>query len=191
MTDQNLGQSNEVTREHLEIKTDAQGDKVRIVGHSVSVKDIAVWHIFTGHSVEETATHYDLTLSDVYAALAYYYDHKHEIDQQIDVKDLRETLRKQREPKRSRISNIERLETRMLQRKASDYFSISDSFLAGWVIAFMIFRLVAQTELDEDQVFFAGLLILSLPAVYKLYKILKQNQRLRETIKKTNQNSDS
>ena len=31
----------------------------------------------------EIATEYDLTLSDVYAALAYYYDHREEIDQSI------------------------------------------------------------------------------------------------------------
>ena len=34
-------------------------------------------------SVDEIATEYDLTLSEVYAALAYYHDHREEIDESI------------------------------------------------------------------------------------------------------------
>jgi hypothetical protein len=37
-----------------------------------------------GRSADEIATEYDLTLADVYAALAYYFDHREEIDRQIE-----------------------------------------------------------------------------------------------------------
>ena len=36
-----------------------------------------------GKCADEIATEYDLTLADVYAALAYYFDHREEIDQSI------------------------------------------------------------------------------------------------------------
>ena len=48
------------------------------------VHDIAIWHERLGRSADEIATEYDLTLADVYAALAYYFDHREEIDQQIE-----------------------------------------------------------------------------------------------------------
>ncbi len=35
-------------------------------------------------TADEIATDYDLTLADVYAALAYYFDHRQEIDQSIE-----------------------------------------------------------------------------------------------------------
>ena len=34
-----------------------------------------------GQSAQEIASDFDITLADIYAALAYYYDHKEEIDQ--------------------------------------------------------------------------------------------------------------
>jgi hypothetical protein len=37
-----------------------------------------------GRALEEIAGTYDLPLAAVYAALAYYYDHKSEIDQSLD-----------------------------------------------------------------------------------------------------------
>ena len=36
-----------------------------------------------GLSADEIASEYDLTLSEIYAALAYYYDHRAKIDQSI------------------------------------------------------------------------------------------------------------
>lgn len=37
-----------------------------------------------GRSADEIAAEYDLTLGDVYAALAYYFDHREEINRSID-----------------------------------------------------------------------------------------------------------
>jgi uncharacterized protein (DUF433 family) len=60
-----------------------RGGKPRIAGHRITVEDIAIWHERLGQSVDEIATDYDLSLADVYAALAYYFDHRDEIDQSI------------------------------------------------------------------------------------------------------------
>ena len=42
-----------------------------------------IWHERMGHSADEIAAEYDITLVDVYAALAYYYDHRDELDAAI------------------------------------------------------------------------------------------------------------
>jgi uncharacterized protein (DUF433 family) len=80
--------------QHIEITPGVAGGKPRIAGHRITVQNIAVWHERLGRSVDEIATEYDLSLADVYAALAYYFDHREEIDQQIKedeafVEDLR------------------------------------------------------------------------------------------------------
>lgn len=70
--------------QHIEITPGVVGGKPRIAGHRISVHDIALWHERLGRSADEIATEYGLTLADVYAALAYYFDHREEIDQQIE-----------------------------------------------------------------------------------------------------------
>ena len=45
--------------------------------------DIVIMHLRMGQSLEEISGKYDLPPAAVYAALAYYYDHKDTIDQQI------------------------------------------------------------------------------------------------------------
>src|SRR5262245_6043578 len=69
--------------QHIEITPGIAGGKPRIAGHRISVQDIAIWHERMGQSADEIASEYDLTLADVYAALAYYFDHREEIDQSI------------------------------------------------------------------------------------------------------------
>lgn len=69
--------------QHIEISSDIAGGKPRISGHRITVQDIVIWHERLGKSVDEIATEYDLTLADVHAALAYYFDHRSEIDQSI------------------------------------------------------------------------------------------------------------
>ena len=56
-----------------------------------------------GRSADEIAVEYNLTLADVYAALAYYYDHREKIDQSIKDSDtFIELLRKKTTSKVSR-----------------------------------------------------------------------------------------
>ena len=69
---------------HIEITEGIIGGKPRIAGHRISVQNIVVWHELLGRSADEIAAEYDLTLADVYAALAYYYDHRTEIDKSIE-----------------------------------------------------------------------------------------------------------
>jgi uncharacterized protein (DUF433 family) len=69
-------------RQHIVSASDVCGGKPCIVGTRVRVWDIAVL-AQAGQTPDEILTHYPhLTLSDVYAALAYYYDNRSDIDHQ-------------------------------------------------------------------------------------------------------------
>ena len=68
---------------HIEITEGIAGGKPRIAGHRITVQNIVIWHELLGRSADEITAEYDLTLADVYAALAYYYDNRAEIDKFI------------------------------------------------------------------------------------------------------------
>jgi uncharacterized protein (DUF433 family) len=69
--------------EHIEVSADTAGGRPRIRGRRVTVQDIVIWHDRLGRSADEIAAEYDVTLADVHAALAYYFDHREEIDRRM------------------------------------------------------------------------------------------------------------
>jgi uncharacterized protein (DUF433 family) len=71
------------------------GGKARIAGHRIKVADVAIWYERMGMNPDEiVSTWPSLTLSDVHAALAYYYDHRDQIDAEIrEGEELVEKLR--------------------------------------------------------------------------------------------------
>ena len=68
---------------HIETTPGVVGGKPRIAGRRIAVQHVAVWHERLGLSAEEIAVEHDLSLADVYAALAYYHDHRAEIAEAI------------------------------------------------------------------------------------------------------------
>ena len=74
-----------IIAEHIEITPGTCGGKPRIAGHRIRVHDVAVWHEDLGMSAHEICARYPgLTLADIHAALAYYYDHRDEIRRELD-----------------------------------------------------------------------------------------------------------
>ena len=69
---------------HIDCSPGVAGGKPRISGHRITVRDIAIWHQRMGKTVEEICSDHDLGLSEVHAALAYYFDHREDIDRDID-----------------------------------------------------------------------------------------------------------
>ncbi|MGA2116864.1 MAG: DUF433 domain-containing protein [Bryobacteraceae bacterium] len=60
------------------------GGKACIVGHRVRVLDIVIWHEHMGMKPDEIVDHIpSITLADVHAALAYFFDHIDEIQQEM------------------------------------------------------------------------------------------------------------
>jgi uncharacterized protein (DUF433 family) len=73
-----------VISEHIQITPGVCGGKPHIAGHRIRVQDVVIWYEHKGLSPDEIVYHYpSITLADVHAALAYYYDHFEEIRQQI------------------------------------------------------------------------------------------------------------
>ena len=75
--------STHVQEQHIEVDPAIAGGKPRIAGHRITVQSVVIWHERLGKSADEIAAEYDLTLADVYAALAYYFDHRSEVDESI------------------------------------------------------------------------------------------------------------
>lgn len=70
--------------QHIETNPDKCGGKPCIAGTRIRVWDVHVWHDLRGNSPEQIVAEFpQLTLADVYAALAYYLDHREQIDQQM------------------------------------------------------------------------------------------------------------
>jgi uncharacterized protein (DUF433 family) len=60
------------------------GGRPRIDGHRITVENVAIWHERMGMSPDEIVSSYpSITLADVHAALAYYYENREQIDASI------------------------------------------------------------------------------------------------------------
>lgn len=70
--------------EHIACKPEVCGGKPCIAGTRVRVQDVFVWHELRGLTPDEIVSQFPhLTMAGVYAALAYYWDHRDEIDLQM------------------------------------------------------------------------------------------------------------
>jgi uncharacterized protein (DUF433 family) len=81
---------------HIEATPTVCGGKPRIAGTRIRVQDISIWHELHGWSADEIVDAYPhLTLADVYAALAYYHDHRADMHHDIEAgRTLAESLKK-------------------------------------------------------------------------------------------------
>src|ERR1035437_3393135 len=74
-----------VIREHIVSTPGTCGGKPRIAGSRIRVKDVVIWHDLQGMSPVEIASKWpQLTLASIYAALAYYHDHREAINAEIE-----------------------------------------------------------------------------------------------------------
>lgn len=62
---------------------DVRGGRPILAGTDIRVQDVAASHVFHGMAAEEIAVNFALTAGQVYAALAYYYEHRDEFDAQF------------------------------------------------------------------------------------------------------------
>jgi uncharacterized protein (DUF433 family) len=61
------------------------GGRPRIDGHRIQVEDVAIWHERMGMTPDQIVSEYpSITLADVHAALAYYYENRARIDADIE-----------------------------------------------------------------------------------------------------------
>lgn len=72
-----------VLNEHIEVMPAVRGGKPHLAGTRITVEDVILMHLRLGQSLEEIAGKYDLSLAAVFSAMAYYYDHRDEVDRRI------------------------------------------------------------------------------------------------------------
>jgi uncharacterized protein (DUF433 family) len=73
---------------HITKTPEICGGRACIAGHRIRVLDIVVWHEKRGYSPDEIADLFPgITLADVYAALAYYFDNTQEIEDEFRKSD--------------------------------------------------------------------------------------------------------
>ena len=62
------------------------GGRACITGHRVRVLDVVIWHERQGLTPDDIVSQVpSITLADVHTALAYYYDHRDEIQEEIRI----------------------------------------------------------------------------------------------------------
>jgi uncharacterized protein (DUF433 family) len=87
---------------HIESREGVCGGKPCVAGTRIRVWDIHVWHDLRGQSPEEIVSLFpQLSVADVHAALAYYLDHREEIDAQANAEQSKVArLEAEQEPSR-------------------------------------------------------------------------------------------
>jgi uncharacterized protein (DUF433 family) len=74
-----------VVTEYIGIHPGYCGGEPHILGHRIKVRHVAVWHEQQGMTPTEIVVTYPtITLAQVHAALAYYYDHRDEIHAAVE-----------------------------------------------------------------------------------------------------------
>ena len=62
---------------------DVRGGRPCVAGTGITVADIVIAKVIHMLTPDDIATDYNLSLGQVYAALAYYYEHKNTVDKSI------------------------------------------------------------------------------------------------------------
>jgi uncharacterized protein (DUF433 family) len=76
---------------------DIRNGRPHIVGTTLTVADVVIAKVYQMMDVDDIADHYNLPLQAVHAALAYYYEHKAEIDDSIrERRKLAEEMKEKR-----------------------------------------------------------------------------------------------
>ncbi len=107
-----------LVKEHVKITSGISGGKPTIAGHRIRVMDIVLWHNKCGWSPDEIVSQFpQLTLADVYAALTYYWDHKKEIEAEIQRAEEVEAKARSRHPSKLK-EKLEVTRSEVLSRRA-------------------------------------------------------------------------
>ena len=78
----------DVLTQHITKTPGVCGGRACIAGHRVRVMDVVVWHEMRGYSPDQVVDLFPgISLADVHAALAYYFDHRQEIEDEFRKED--------------------------------------------------------------------------------------------------------
>ncbi len=73
-----------VTAKHIERNPAVCGGKPCVAGTRIRIWDVHIWHNLQGRRPEQIVADFpQLSVADVHAALAFYYDHREQIEQEM------------------------------------------------------------------------------------------------------------
>lgn len=72
---------------HIAVDPSIRGGRPHLASSRITVADVVLMHLRLGKSLEEIAGKHDVPLAALHAAMAYYYDHREEIDRTIEDDD--------------------------------------------------------------------------------------------------------
>jgi uncharacterized protein (DUF433 family) len=76
---------------------DVRGGRPTLKGRTLTVEDIVIVMIYHQQDADGIAQWFDISLAEVHAALAYYYQHKSEIDESMQLRSrIAEAYKEQR-----------------------------------------------------------------------------------------------
>lgn len=70
--------------QYVDSSPEVRSGRPALAGTRISIADLVIMHLRMGQSLDEIAATYDLPLAAAHAGMAYYYDHRSEIDQSIE-----------------------------------------------------------------------------------------------------------
>jgi uncharacterized protein (DUF433 family) len=99
-----------VATAHVAVDPAIRGGRPHLAGSRTTVADVALMHLRLGQSLEEIAGKHDLSLAALHAAMAYYYDHRAEIDRAIEEEEafVQAFRRNNPSPLREKLASLAR-----------------------------------------------------------------------------------
>ena len=73
-----------VAIEHIAVDPEIRGGRPHLAGTRLSVADVLLMHLRLGQTLEEIAGKYNVLLASLHEAMAFYYDHRDEVDRSIE-----------------------------------------------------------------------------------------------------------
>ena|SRR5258708_23449875 len=104
--------------EHIATDPGKRGGRPHIRGTGITVHDLAGDYNH-GMTAQQMAEAFDLTLGQVHAALSYYFDHKAQIDQEIDDSRIQSTELLQELTRQGEAISADELRRRIKAREAN------------------------------------------------------------------------
>ena len=96
--------------ERISVSPTICGGKPCITGTRIRIQDIYIWHELQGLSADDIVSRFpQVTMADVYAALAYYWEHREEIERQMQEEDalVKEMKRKYASPLEEKLGRTD------------------------------------------------------------------------------------
>jgi uncharacterized protein (DUF433 family) len=99
-----------VATSHIAIDPAIRRGRPHLASSRITVADVVLMHLRLGQSLEEIAGKHDLPLAALYAAMAYYHDHRGEIDRAIEDDDafVQAFRRNNPSPLREKLASLAR-----------------------------------------------------------------------------------